>query len=130
MIPPIPQPLPEAFRRIRLALARVPEHPEGSADEGYTFILPLAPDGAIDAQHYREFKDAFRVVRHEEGETSVGHLVHGPGGSWTLNYDIQGAHQEEAVFRLKDERLVAGEYVSIERDGALHPFRVVTVERL
>jgi len=128
MIPPIEQPLPDAFRRIRLSLAREPENPEGRPDEGYTFILPLRPDGAVDDQLYHRFRDAFRVVRHGDEETSVGHVIHGPGGSWALTYDIQGATRQEAVFRLKDERLIAGEYVSIERDGSLHPFKIVAIE--
>ena len=36
-----PQTLPPSFRRIRLELAREPDHPEGSREIGYDFTAPL-----------------------------------------------------------------------------------------
>lgn len=122
--------LPPAFRRIDLELAREPAHPAGDPLQRYVVLAPLDGDNRLDAKAWREYRQACRVVRRMDGKTSVGHLVHGPGGQWTFHYDADGADRDELVFHLKDERLVPGEYISIVRGDGPHPFRVTTISTL
>jgi hypothetical protein len=42
------------LKRIRLELARTPEHPEGSSKCGYEFIAPLDGHGHFDADAWSE----------------------------------------------------------------------------
>ncbi len=122
--------LPGAFRRIHLQLAREPGHPAGDPDERYILIAPLQDDGRIDGNLARDYRDACRVVRDHEGETAVGHLVHGPRGVWRFEYDISGQATPERGFRLGDEVMREGEYVAIIRDDGEHPYRVAAVQRV
>jgi len=54
--------LPLQFRQIRLELAREPSHPEGDSSVGYIVIAPLAPDGRIDPESWKEHREACRVT--------------------------------------------------------------------
>lgn len=121
--------LPHNFRRIRLELAREPGHPMGSAQIGYTLLVPLDANDRIDPETWKTHRDASRVVRFRpDEEDDVGHLVRKPGGSWALHYDVSGDEDDEAGYRFGDERFVVGEYVSIREDDGMHTFRVVSVE--
>jgi hypothetical protein len=118
--------LPENFRRIRLELAREPDHPEGSAEYHYELAAPLLADGRIDVEGWKVHKDNCRVVRFQPGEDQVaGHLLRRPGGSWAFHYH-QGA--DEAGFHFGEEQFRAGEYVSLRSGKEEHTFRVVSVE--
>jgi hypothetical protein len=55
--------LPDNFRAVRLHLAREPEHPEGDAQHGYDFLMPLKDDGCIDSKTYHAHPQACRVRR-------------------------------------------------------------------
>ena len=103
--------LPRAFRKIRLELARERGHPEGDSHIAYTLIAPLDAASRIDAETWKEHRDAARVVRQRRHEPDKsGHLVR---------------------YRFADERFTAGEYVSVvEDDGKPHVYKVVSVERL
>ncbi len=121
--------LPHAFRKIRLELAREKGHPAGSSGYGYTLVAPLGSDRRIDAALWKSHRDACRVVRFRPtGDDEVGHLVHQPGGSWSLRYDIRGDDSDEAGYRFQDEHFEIGEYVSIREADATHTYRVVSVE--
>jgi len=116
-----------AFRRISLHLAREAEHPNGDARDRYVLVAPLQADGRIDQRLWRDHRDHCRVV-HDDGEdTLVGHLMHGPGGRWSIRYDVSGESTDEEIFHFSDEQLRVGEYVSIIRERSAHPFRVVAV---
>jgi len=119
--------LPTTFRRIELELAREPDHPVGDPTERYTLIAPLDAEGRIDSDLWGEHREACRVVRTHEGEVSAGHIVHGPGGIWRFEFDISGSAPVERAFRLSDERLQPGEYVSIIREDGEHPYCVMSV---
>ena len=68
-------------------------------------------------------------VKGRDEEDDIGHLIHRPGGSWGFTYDLAGDEGDEAGFKLSSHVFVPGEYISIrDDDGALHTFRVVTVE--
>lgn len=123
--------LPREFRKIRLELAREKAHPSGSSGYGYTLVAPLDSQRKIDPDLWRAHRDACRVVRFRPtGDDEVGHLVHRPGGSWSLRYDIRGSDPDEAGYHFQDEHFEPGEYVSIREASATHTYRVVSVEPL
>jgi hypothetical protein len=118
------------LRRVRLALARDREHPQGSRDHGYDFIAPIDDKGHIDAETWRKTRDRCRVKRYAPGdEDEVGHVVHKPGGAWAFHYDIKGnPDRDETGYRLEQHVFLPGEYVSIkEHDGVLRTFIVQAV---
>jgi hypothetical protein len=121
--------LPSSFRQIRIELAREHGHPEGAHNIAYVLVAPLDGDGHIDAEIWRQHREACRVARLRPGTASVrGHLVHRRGGSWAFQYDAN--IPDEPGYHFNEERFVPGEYVSVNEDGRMHPFRVVSVERL
>lgn len=123
--------LPRSFRKIRLELAREKGHPVGSAKRGYIIVAPLDQDHRFDAETWKQYRDACRVVRFRSGEDDdIGHLVHRPGGSWAFRYDIRGDEDDEAGYHFEQERFEVGEYVSVREADATHTYRVVSVERL
>ncbi len=123
--------LPRSFRQIRLELAREKSYPVGSSSYGYILVAPLNPDRKIDTEMWKTHRDACRVVRFRPtGDDEVGHLVHRPGGSWALRYDIRGNDDDEAGYHFQDERFEIGEYVSICEADDMHTYRVVSVEPL
>jgi hypothetical protein len=115
--------------KIRLELARTPEHPDGAPGIGYEFAAPLTEDGTIDPQAWDRNRDHCRVVRFRPGEEDdVGHLVRKPGGSWAFHYDIHSdAEDDESGYRFGDHRFRVGEYVSVREDDALMPYQVKRV---
>lgn len=119
--------LPPSFRRIELQLAREPGHPAGDAEERYVLIAPLDDAGRIDPEAWRAHRQACRVVREHDGETAVGHLVHGPGGSWRIEYDVSGGAEAERGYKLDSEQLQTGECVSLLRRDGPHTYRVTSV---
>jgi len=123
--------LPPQFRKIRLELAREPDHPEGDAGAGYVMVAPLDDDHRIDQKLWRANRDACRVVRlRPDEEYILGHLVHHQGGGWVLHYDGAPGTPDEIGFHFRDEHFVAGEYVSIGEGDKMHTYRVTMVSRL
>lgn len=121
------------LQRVRLEAARSPEFPNGSHEHGYDFIVPLNPDGHIDADAWKAVRDRCRVKRFSAGEPDeVGHVVHKPGGAWAFHYDIRGdAQHDEAGYHFETHKLRPGEYISIkEQDGVLRTFFVKSVVAL
>lgn len=125
---------PQALlRRVRLELARDPDHPDGSRNIGYDFIAPIDDSGHIIETAYRQLKDRCRVRRFTEHEPDeVGHIIRKPGGSWAFHYDIHGdPNNDETGYRLDKHVFIPGEYVSLrEKDGELKTFRVISVVEL
>ncbi len=120
-----------SFRRIRMELARSPNHPGGNTSYGYILVAPLDPNGKLNASLWRSQKDSCRVVRFRpDAEDEIGHLVHRPGGSWAFHYDIEGEDDDESGYRLNDEQFRPGEYVSVKSTDGLHTYRVISVEAL
>jgi hypothetical protein len=114
--------------RVRLELARTPDHPEGSRDHGYEFVAPMTKDGHIDAQGWKEAKERCRVIRFwGSGEPETGMLRH-VGRGWRFDYDTKQDTDDEPFFKLDRHALTEGAYVSItEHDGVQRPFKVVSV---
>lgn len=124
--------LPDAFRRIRLELAREPGRPEGAAGIGYTIIAPIDENGRLDAEEVHHHREACKVVHFHAGEeTEIGYLRRRPGGSWAFHYDFaDGSEDDDPGYRLGDHRFVVGEYVTIMEDEGEHTYRITSVERL
>jgi hypothetical protein len=125
--------LSHKFKRIRLNLARSKEFPEGSAGHGYEFVAPLDAQGHIDPKLWKERREHCRVRRFWNGEDEqTGWLVHKPGGAeharWVFDYDATRSDDDESGYRLGGHAFVPGEYVSIDHEGDLHTFKVISVE--
>ena len=120
-----------AISHILLELAREPGHPQGDRNHGYHLYLPLTEDGVIDVAAYERSRSSCRIRRFRPNEAEVhGRVLHGPGGRWFFDYDLDRDTDNEAGFRLGTERFVPGEYVSVrEDDGKLHTFQVILVRR-
>jgi hypothetical protein len=120
--------LPREFRYIRLERARDHDHPGGDSKIAYILIAPLDADSRIDAKAWREHRDACRVVRKRpDGNDNLGHLMHGPGGSWRFHYDVAGNAADESGYHFGDERFEPGEYLSIREADGVNLYRVVSV---
>jgi hypothetical protein len=120
--------LPPGFRYIRLERARDHLHPEGDNNTAYIMIAPLDAESRIDGKLYRKHKEACRVVRKRpDHEDSLGHLVHGAGGSWRFHYDITGDAPDETPNHFVDERFEPGEYISIQETDGLNVYRIASV---
>lgn len=123
--------LPPSFRSIRLELAREPDHPTGNAGVAYVVLAPLDPNGKIDAELWRQHREACRVARLRPGkDQDTGHLVHRPGGSWAFHYDGNSEIADEAGYHFSDEQFVPGEYVSLREGEVMRTFKVAAVTRL
>lgn len=122
-------PIAPEFHQIRLELAREPGHPEGSNSIGFELTAPLDGNGRLSAEVWRKNRDRCRVRRFADDEPDrIGRLARRPGGSWYFDYDAARRDDDEAGFRLGDERFVVGEYVSIRDDeDRMHTYRIVSV---
>jgi len=120
--------LPHSFRFIRLERARDHQNPQGDSKTAYILIAPLDSESRIDAETYRQHKEACRVVRKRpNSEDSLGHLVHGSGGSWRFHYDLTGGLADEVGSHFDDERFEPGEYVSLQESDGQNVYRITSV---
>jgi hypothetical protein len=116
-----------ALTRIRLELARTPNHPDGSSAHGYEFIAPLTEDDHIDADAWRAQKAHCKVFRFWKGEPDQHGMLRHVGQGWRFDYDRQDDEDDEPFFKLDRHALVPGAYVSItEHDGVQRAFRVIS----
>ncbi|KQQ85736.1 hypothetical protein ASF65_04090 [Aureimonas sp. Leaf324] len=117
------------FRHIRLLAGREKGQREAPVEDGYDILAPLDADGRIDPVAWRRNPDLCRVRHFQHGiPDRIGTLRHGPGGIWYFDYE-PGPNDDEKGFRFATERFVTGEYVSLQRAGAMHTYRVVRVEK-
>jgi hypothetical protein len=120
--------LPHGFRYIRLERARDHQHPQGDSHTAYILIAPLDAELRIDAEACRRHKEGCRVLRRRPGrEDDLGHLVHGPGGSWRFHYDLTAGSPDDAASHFDDVRFEHGEYVSVQEADGLNVYRVASV---
>jgi len=114
--------------RIRLELARTPDHPEGSPNHAYEFIAPLSDENHIDASAWKAVKDRCAVTRFRDSqEPELGFLRH-VGHGWRFDYDVEDDADDEPFFKLDRHSLTRGAYVSItEHDGVQRPFKVASI---
>lgn len=123
--------LPAQFRRIRIELAREPDHPDGDSSFAYVIVAPLDSNGRIDADVWRKHREACRFARLRPEEADRrGHLVHRPNNGWALHYESLANLPDEIGVHFADEQFIAGEYVSIRGAGETHTYRVTSVSHL
>ncbi len=117
-----------SFKTVRLELARTRNHPEGSKEHGYEFVLPLDAAGRIDEEVWRANKEKCTVRRFWLGEDEEqGFLVRTRHRTWAFSY-APGEDDDEPFFRFEDHIFKEGEYITLTgHDGREHPFRVVKV---
>jgi hypothetical protein len=119
--------IPDHFQVVHLDLAREPDHPEGSADDRYTLLLPLGPDGRILEAEARRHPDYCRVSRMDPGGAIARGLMRpGPGRNWQFDF----GEAEESGFRFGEERFTPGEYVTVLRGRNQRTYRVVALQPL
>jgi hypothetical protein len=126
-------PLPRAFKRIRLHLARSKDFPSGSSNHGYEFVAPLDAHAHIDPTLWKVHREQCKVRRFWRGEgDQVGALVHKPGGSeharWVFDYDPGRADDDEAGYRFGAHRIAVGEYLTLRDQDTDHTFKIVGIE--
>jgi hypothetical protein len=122
--------VPEHFHVVHLDLAREPGHPDGSALDRYTLLLPLAADGRIIESEARAHPDDCRVS-HASGQADIkrGLIRRDSDGAWIFDFgDAEG--EPEVGFRFSQERFSPGEYISIQRGKDQHTYRVVSLQPL
>lgn len=114
--------------RIKLELARTPEHPEGDPEHGYDFIAPLDKTGMLDPSSWRDQRKQCTVRRFAPGEDDeTGHLIHTQGRQWAFHYEEEDVEDEaeESGFKFSSHSFQEGDYVSItENDGETRTFKV------
>lgn len=116
------------LHHVRLELAREPGAPDGDPHTGYDLVAPLTADHQIDPSAVRDVGDRCRVRRFEQEETARVGRLRSKGGGWIFDF-AEGDADDEAPFRLGEERLVLGEYVSVRGpDGVQHPYRITQVQ--
>jgi hypothetical protein len=117
-----------SLKRIRLELARTPDHPNGSALHGYEFMAPLDKGGHLASSEWQRQKGTCTVRRFWAGaDDEHGALIHRRDGSWAFSY-APGDDDDEPIFKFDRHRFVVGEYVTVtEHDGVARPFRVAEV---
>ncbi len=120
--------LPHGFRYIRLERARDHHHPEGDNKIAYILIAPLDAEYRIDAEAWAKNREACRIVRRRpDHDDTLGHLVHGPGGSWRFHYDVTAGAPDDTGNHFDNQRFELNEYVSVREADGLNVYRVVSV---
>lgn len=106
--------------RIILRLARNPEagFPNGDHRYGYVMTAPLAHDGHLDADAWKDHRKTCLVTRFspDPDDSADGWLSH-QGGRWRVHYDEAGEGPDDEIDHLADHRLFVGDYVTIKRRG-------------
>lgn len=121
--------LPEAFRRIWLESVLGRSDARRGRSIGYLFVAPLAEDGSIDIDLWRQYHDFCGVIRFRAEECDeVGHLFRTPGGIWAFRYDVTGKPAAMPTYHLGSERFVAGYYASIHEEKGSDIFQVAAIE--
>jgi hypothetical protein len=119
--------IPDHFQVVHLDLARGPGHPADAADDRYTLLLPLGPDGRILEGEARRHPHYCRVSRIDpEGGIVRGLMRPGPDHDWRFDF----GETEEAGFRFGEERFAPGEYVIVRRGRDQRTYQVIALQPL
>lgn len=126
MIPADPD-IPDHFQVVHLDLAREAEWPSGSANERYTLLLPLGPDGRILEAEALRHPHHCRVSRIDSwGSIVRGVMRPGPDSHWRFDF----GDAEEAGFRFGEERFAPGQRVVVLRGADRHVYEVIALQPL
>ena len=114
--------------RVRLELVRQVGHAEGNGSQGYDFVVPLNPDGRIDATSWLDDPLRCWVRRFTGTSEKRGVLSRRRDGRWYFEYGDAPARDRAGFNR---DRIVAGDLLGIvEADDRLRTYRIVSVEPL
>ena len=116
-----------SWTRLRLELARGPDHPDGSHRIGYELTLPLDTDGKLAVPVFRELPELCSVHRfREDSDDRTGTLKHHRGDHWVFAFGgPEGL--EENLPRFGQHRFRIGDYVSVlDERGHDHAYRIVS----
>lgn len=118
-----------ALKRVRMELARSKEFPDGSANHGYEFNLPLTADDKFDPAAWKADSQLCTVVKFAPREDdSHGQIVHTEDGDWAFSFD-RGDWDDEHVFRMEAHTFQPGEYVTVtDAYEEEHVYQVSLVE--
>jgi hypothetical protein len=116
-----------SWTRLRLELARGPDHPEGSHRIAYELTLPLDTWSRLAAGVFRELPELCTVHRYrEDSDDRVGALRHHRGDHWVFAYGGPDP-LEENLPRFGQHRFRTGDYVSVlDEQGRDHAYRIVS----
>jgi hypothetical protein len=114
--------------KIRLALGRTRQAPEGDSRHGYEFVAPLDEQNHIDAAAWAKLKDRCTVRSFRPGQDQkTGYLRH-VGNGWRFDYEPGRHDDDEPFFKLDKHVIAQGLYLTVtEPDGGQQPFRIVDV---
>lgn len=119
--------IPDHFQVVHLDRAREPGHPPGSAQDRYTLLLPLGPDGRILEAQARRHPDYCRVSRTgPDGGVVRGLMRPGPNRNWRFDF----GEAEESGVRFAEERFSPGDLVTVLRGEGVHTYQVVSLQQL
>jgi len=119
--------IPDHFQVVHLDGVHEPAHPQRSAGDRYTLLLPLGTDDRILEAEAHRHPHYCRVSRTDPGGGVLRGLMRpGPGLSWRLDF----GKAEETGYRFAEERFSPGQHVTVLREGDPHTFRVVSRQPL
>lgn len=118
-----------ALKRVRMELARSKEFPDGSANHGYEFNLPLTDDDRFDPAAWKGDSQLCTVVKFAPREDdSHGQIVRTEDGDWAFSYE-RGDWDDEHVFRMEAHAFNPGEYIAVtDAHEEEHVYKVSLVE--
>jgi hypothetical protein len=124
---PADRDIPEHFQVVHLDLAREPDQAPGSAQDRYTLLLPLGPDGRILEAEARRHPGYCRVSRMApDGGIVRGLMRPGPDRDWRFDF----GETEESGFRFGEERFAPGQHVTVLRGRDLYTYEVIVLQAL
>lgn len=119
--------IPDHFQVVHLDLAPEPGQAEGAANDRYTLLLPLGPDGRILESEARLHPDYCRVSRMDpDGGIVRGLARPGPDHDWRFDF----GETEESGCRFAEERFAPGQYVTVLRGREQHTYKVIVLQAL
>jgi hypothetical protein len=119
--------IPDHFQVVHLDLASETGHPDGSANDRYTLLLPLDAEGRILEAQARRHPDYCRVSRMDpQGAIVRGLMRPGPGRNWRLDF----GEAEESGFRFAEQLFTPGQSVAVVRGDDQRTYRVIALQPL
>lgn len=118
-----------ALQRVRIELARSKEFPDGSANHGYEFNIPLTADAKFDAAAWEKDSQLCTVVKFApRTDDAHGQIVRREEGGWAFSYE-RGDWDDEPVFRMEAHTFKPGEYVTVtDAFEEEHVYIVISVQ--
>lgn len=118
------------WSRVRIALARTPQFPQGSSSHAYELIVPLAEDNRIDQAAFKAFPARASVQHVVPNRPAKRGAILLRNGRYAFSY-APGDADDEAIYHSENHPLGIGDYVTIMEPGKeAQPYRVESVTPL